>query len=465
MSFYTSLSRHVSAPAMDLLRSTRTMARLRELEESQWWPGERLAELQAQRLTQLVSHAYAHVPYYRRVMDERGVRPQDVRTAADLPKLPVLTRELIRLNFEDLCADNIPRKRMRKASTGGSTGTPLIFYTTSEDQRNRGFARGIRAMEFAGVYLGERRILIRVARQHTARRAKLLHRLSRRIERVVEIDSRNITTASLPSIIALLREPDMRCFTGYPSAVAFVAAWVLESGLTPPDIDWVVTGGEQLFEHQRQRIRDAFHVEPHSKYSCQEVFEVAMECDAHTGLHVAMEDIALEIADGADAPLAPGNEGRVLLTNLHNYAMPLIRYENGDSGSLIAESCPCGRALPLLSYVVGRRFDMIHTPSGRHITGSNLGSNRLAWFPVLRFQFVQEDIDHLIVRVVPHPGTSEAQLDDMRLRIPPLFNEVVGNDVHVEVEFHDDIELTSGGKHLLVISKVDPDSWLKRRAT
>jgi len=462
MSFYTQFSRHVSAPAMDLLRNTRTMARLRELEQSQWWPRERLEELQSQRLTRLIAHAYAHVPYYRRVMDERGILPQDVHTAADLRKLPVLTRELIRLNFENLLADNIPRSRLWKASTGGSTGTPLVFCTTSEDQRNRGFARGIRAMEYAGIQLGERRILIRVARHHTASRAKLLHRLSRRVERVVEIDSRNITTTSLPSIIALLREPDMRCLTGYPSAVAFIAAWISESGLTPPEVDWVVTGGEQLFEHQRQKIRDVFHVEPYSKYSCQEVFEIAMECDAHTGLHVAMEDIVLEVADGRDAPLGPGCEGRVLLTNLHNYGMPLIRYENGDSGSLIAESCPCGRALPLLSYVVGRRFDMIHTPSGRHITGSNLGTNRLAWFPVLQFQFVQEDLDRLVVRIVPRDGTSATELDDMRTRIPLLFNEVVGDDMRVEVEFHDHIELTSGGKHLLVISKVDPDSWLKR---
>jgi phenylacetate-CoA ligase len=462
VSLYGSVVRGLLAPTMDLIRGTHTMSCLRELEESQWWPCAQLHELQSERLRQLITHAYKHVPYYRRTMDERGIKPSAILSAADLQRLPVLTRELVRCNFEDLIAENIPRNQLRAATTGGSTGTPLSFCSTTRDQQTHGFARGIRALEFAGVSLGDRRILIRIARQYSSRRARSMHRLSRRIERVVELDSRDITLQDLPSIAALLGEADMHCLTGYPSAVAYIAAWIRASGLTPPTLDTVVTGGEQLFEHQRERIRDVFHVEPYSKYSCQEVFEIAMECGAHSGLHVAAEDIVLEIADDADGPASPGNEGRVLLTNLQNYGMPFIRYENGDSGTLVADACSCGRSLPLLSQIVGRRFDVIHTPSGRRIAGSNLGSGRLARFPVQQFQFLQDDIDHVTVRVVPRAGTAQTKLEEMRLRIPPLFNEIIGDDVQVDIEFCERIELTAAGKHLLVISKVDPDSWLKR---
>ncbi|MCK9356033.1 MAG: hypothetical protein M0R22_02630 [Dehalococcoidia bacterium] len=465
MSLYSRFALDILAPAADLIRGTHTMSCLRELEASQWWPRERIDELQAGRLNRLITHAYEHVPYYRRIMNERGLKPADILSAADLRRLPVLTRELVRANFDDLVADDIPRSRIKRATTGGSTGTPLVFCTTAEDQRTHGFARGIRAVEFAGLRLGDRRMLIRIARHHASSRERLLHRFSRLAEGVTEVDARDITLDSLPAIVARLRRPDMRCLTGYPAAVAFIAAWIRESGVTPPELDTVVTGGEQLFEHQRQRIRDVFGVEPFSKYSCQEVFEVAMECEAHTGLHVAAEDIVVEIADESGNPEPAGREGRVLLTNLHNYAMPFIRYENGDSSSLVADACPCGRALPLLSHVVGRRFDIIHTPSGRRITGSNLGSNRLALFPVLQFQFVQEELDCLVVRVVPRAGTGPEELDDMRRRIPPMFNEIVGDDVRVEVRFCEHIALTSGGKHLLVISKVDPDSWLKRASS
>jgi len=329
VSLYGSVVRGLLAPTMDLIRGTHTMSCLRELEESQWWPCAQLHELQSERLRQLITHAYKHVPYYRRTMDERGIKPSAILSAADLQRLPVLTRELVRCNFEDLIAENIPRNQLRAATTGGSTGTPLTFCSTTRDQQTHGFARGIRALEFAGVSLGDRRILIRIARQYSSRRARSMHRLSRRIERVVELDSRDITLQNLPSIAALLGEADMHCLTGYPSAVAYIAAWIRASGLTPPTLDTVVTGGEQLFEHQRERIRDVFHVEPYSKYSCQEVFEIAMECGAHSGLHVAAEDIVLEIADDADGPASPGNEGRVLLTNLQNYGMPFSYRKNG----------------------------------------------------------------------------------------------------------------------------------------
>jgi len=462
VSLYRSIARQVLAPTMDLIRGTHTMRTLRELEASQWWPRERLDELQAERLNRLVTHAYERVPYYRRIMDERSLRPSDIRSAADLQKLPVLTRDLVRANFDDLMAEGFPSGRVRKETTGGSTGTPLLFYTTEEDQRTRGFSRAIRAAEFAGLRLGDKGMLIRIARRHPSARDRLLHRLSRRLERVVELDSRDITVNRLPDIVALLHRADMRCLTGYPSAVAYLASWISESGVTPPELEAVITGGEQLFEHQRQRIRNAFRVEPYSDYSSREVFNIAMECEAHTGLHIAAEDIVVEVVDESNAPLSTGREGRIILTNLHNYAMPFIRYENGDSGSLVAEACPCGRALPLLSHVVGRRCDIVYTSSGRRISGSNLGLNRLAQLPVQQFQLVQEDLDLLTVRVAPRPGTEPAGLEDMRLRIPPIFSRIVGDDMRVVVQFCDHIEPTAAGKHLFVISKVDPDSWVKR---
>ncbi len=465
MSLYNALARHVMAPAMDLVRGTHTMSCLRDLEESQWWPPERIGELQASRLRRLIAYAWERVPYYRRIMNERGLRPSDILSAADLPKLPVLTRDLVRANFDDLMAEGFPGGRVRREMTGGSTGTPLLFRTTAEDQRSRGFSRAIRAAEFAGLRLGDKGMLIRIARRHEAARDRLLHRLSRRLERVIELDSRDITLNRLPNIVALLRDPDMRWLTGYPSAISYLASWVRESGVALPELKTVITGGEQLFEHQRQRIRDVFRVEPYSDYSCREVFNIAMECEAHAGLHVAAEDIVVEVVDEDNATLPAGREGRVVLTNLHNYAMPFLRYENGDTGSFSGVTCPCGRSLPLLSHVVGRRCDIVYTPSGRRIAGSNLGLNRLAQFPVQQFQFVQEDLDRLTVRVAPLPGTEPAGLEDMRLRIPPIFNRIVGDDVRVEVRFCDHIETTPGGKHLFVVSKVDPDSWLKREAS
>ncbi len=462
MSSYHALARHVLAPAMDLVRGTHTMSCLRQLEESQWWPRERIEELQSERLQRLVGHAYAHVPYYRRLMDERGIRPAEIRVAADLRKLPVLTRELVHDNFRALMAQGFPRRLTWTATTGGSTGTPLLFHTTAEDRRTHGFARSLRAFEFADVALADKKMMVRLARSHHTARDRFLHRISRPIERTIEMDAREISLDTLPDIVTFLRRSGTRCLSGYPSAISSIASWILESGSESPDLRAVVTGGEQLLRYQRERIRDVFHVEPHSKYSCQEAFEIAMECKAHTGLHVATEDLVVEVVDDEADNLPPGSEGRILVTNLHNYAMPFIRYENGDAGAFVAKACSCGRGLPLLSHVVGAKRDVIHTPSGRRVSGSNLGEDRLALLPVRQFQFIQEELDHLVVFIVPRADAGQAELEDMRRRIPPMFNEVVGDDVHVEVQFRERIESTPAGKYLAVVSKVDPDSWLKR---
>jgi len=462
---YGLLIRHVMAPTMDALRGTHTMRALRELEDSQWWPLSRLEELQATKLNALISHAYQNVPYYRRLMERANLRPCAIRSVADLPRFPVLTRDIVRTSLTEMRATDYPAHKLRRGTTGGSTGQPLVFYSTLDDQRTRGFARGIRALQYAGVDLGERRLLIRIQRHRTSSRERALHRLSRILENVHELDSRDITESTLPGIVSYLDRDDVRCLTGYPSAVSFIASWIEENDTTVPALDAIVTGGEQLFAHQRQRIRNVLGLEPFSKYSTNEVFEIAMECETHSGMHVAAEDLIVEIVDEEGKPVPPGTEGRVLITNLHNYGMPFIRYDLEDTGAFLAGPCPCGRELPRLSHVLGRRFDMIHTPSGRHVSGANLGTNRLANMPVRKFQFVQEALDHLVIRLVALPGTPDSDLSAMRSRIPPMLNEILGDDVRVEVRFQDDIELTSGGKHLLVISKVDPESWLNKGPT
>ena len=115
---------------MDLIRGTHTMSCLSELEESQWWPLEQIEELQSERLRRLITHAYEHVPYYRRVMDERGLRPTEIRSKADLRLLPVLTRSGAQEHGAEMRAKGFPGNLLRPTKTSGSTGTPLRFYGT-----------------------------------------------------------------------------------------------------------------------------------------------------------------------------------------------------------------------------------------------------------------------------------------------------------------------------------------------
>ena len=140
MNFYNSMARYLMAPTLDLFRGTKAIKCLRELEESQWWPREKILELQNQRLQHLIKQACVNVPYYRHVFYERGLKPEDIKTVDDLVKLPIITRKIVRDNFAEMIASDFPVKERVKLATGGSTGEPLTFYSTRHDHLAVGFA-------------------------------------------------------------------------------------------------------------------------------------------------------------------------------------------------------------------------------------------------------------------------------------------------------------------------------------
>ena len=463
MTLYNTLSRHVLAPSFDLIRGARTMKCLTELEESQWWPRERIEELQAERLQRLIRYAYDRVPYYRRVMNERGLRPADIQSAADLAKLPVLTKDLVRANFDDMRAEGYPRSELLPGRTGGSTGEPLLFYGTKSAMYDGGYAVGLRSMGWAGLRLGDRSVAICGVRRPETAWERTLLRLSLSLQQIIRVDAKSISEATLPGIVQMLHRVHPRAFGGYPSVTAHVASFIKDSGQLAPPVHSVVTGGEQLFEHQRELIREVFHSEPYSRYGSNEAYEMAAECAEHSGLHVHAEGIIAEVVDDGGNLALPGQQGHILVTSLLNYGMPFIRYENGDDGSLATSSCPCGRGLPLLGTLLGRTSDFVYTPSGRRVAGTSLPSSRLAALGVVQYQLVQEAIGRVVMRVVlPSVTEPDAQAEVGR-RIEALYRGHLGDDMRIEVKFTDHIEPTAAGKYVPVVSRVDPNSWLGQK--
>jgi phenylacetate-CoA ligase len=219
-------------------------------------------------------------------------------------------------------------------------------------------------------------------------------------------------------------------------------------------VNSIVTGGEALFDEQRILLRDVFGKEPFSKYSSYENFDIAMECDAHTGLHVAAEDLIVEVVDDAGRPLPPGRQGRVVITNLHEYGMPLIRYDTDDESSLIQGVCNCGRALPRLSSIMGKSGDTIYTPSGKRLSPRSFVAQGLVPLGVRRFQLVQDALDHVTVRVVPGSSISSSDTLEFAEAVRSHYSDTLGDDVEIRVDVVDHIEPTPAGKHLFVISRV-----------
>ena len=461
MDMYNRMARNIMIPAVDAIRGTHVKAYLEDLEETQWWSADRIEELQSQRLRKAIAHAYGHVAYYRRIMDERGLSPADISCAADLTKLPMLTKDLVRANFAHLTADNIPKRKLLLAGTGGSTGSPLVFYRTNDDWFAHSRARGLLAMQWAGVDVADRVASFPALSVQPNTRERFLAPFSRRFRRAINFDVRGISDETLPSIVQTLHRTRPRAIAAYPSVRVLLASHIKDSGEPAPDIHAVLTGGEKIFEHQRALVREVFNREPFSRYGTHENGLLGTECDRHSGFHMFAQDLVIQIVGDDAQPVAAGKDGHVLVTNLRARGMPFIRYDTGDIGAWATEPCACGRAMPLLGRLTGRTCDVIYTPSGLRVSGTSIGMTRFSKLGITGFQIIQETLDELTMRVVI-PSDTVPEQERIRQGVTDVLHETVAPEMRITVMFVDRIEPTAAGKHVPIVSRVSPDSWLNK---
>jgi phenylacetate-CoA ligase len=451
---YNFIARHILAPVLDFSRGTRTMKCLKELEQSQWWPRDKIVELQNQRLRQLVRHAYGKVPYYRRLFDDRGLKPNDIERAEDLVKLPILTKQLIRNNFDNLVTPGFPAKDLVPNCTGGSTGEPLIFYSTRDDHYNWGFAAGQRAYRWAGNELGEKCVWLRWVRPYRSKMEKLRETAARFFERILFLDAREMSVESLLLFVRKLEDFQPAFIRGYPSAIYLLARFIEREGKPRLRPKAIITTSEQLYDYQRDLFSKVFQCETYNHYNSWELHTIATECPEHSGYHIAAENVIVEIADDKGRPIPVGGEGSVLITNLHNYAMPFIRYDMGDLGVSSDRACPCGRGLPLLATLNGRKCDIIFTRSGKSIPGISIPKEFLAPFGVEQIQIVQETYERVVVKLVLGREYPAEHLDKLTREVISQYQPLFGEDVDIIIELVDQIPLTRAGKRRVVISNL-----------
>jgi len=448
---YRFVAKHVLAPLLDIYRGTHTMKCLRELEKSQWWPRDRMLALQDERLRILVRHAYDNVPYYRKVFEQRELKPDDIKTSEDLARLPILTKQLVRNNFMDLVARGLPKKEIVLGYTGGSTGEPLRFYRT-KDERNWGHAAQLRAHRWAGYEIGDKRATVQVRDIYNSTMDKFMRTCQRFLQRIVTFNLLEMSTERLPLYAKKLQDFQPEFIAGYPTAIYLLAQSVEKGGEPKIRPKAIFTGAEQLYDYQRDLFSRVFECEVYSYYSSMEMHNIASECPEHTGYHISSENVVVEIVNSEGELVPVGEEGRVLATNLRNYAMPFIRYENGDAAAISDSICPCGRGLPLLAAISGRTTDVIFTKDGKCIPGLSLPFGVFDSPGIEQFQIVQETRDSVVIRLVLDRACPRNQVDDAVKQILYQYRSILGEDTDVSVEFVDQILPTRSGKRRVVIS-------------
>ncbi|MFC1847903.1 phenylacetate--CoA ligase family protein [Chloroflexota bacterium] len=451
---YELVVKHLFGPALDFFRGTKAMKLLEELEETQWWPRHRILALQNERLSGLLRYAYDNVPYYQRIFEQGALKPDHIHGSDDLMKLPVLTRQLVKDNFADLTSRHFPRRALSTYSTGGSTGEPLSFIRAKDDIASWDCAAGLRASKWAGYTLGMKCAILCEKSHYGSTVSNSALVAKRFFERIKLLDVLEMGDERTRHFAKRLEGFQGGFIKGYPTAIYLLARFIEREGTPAIRPKAIIASGEGLYSFQRELFAEVFKCDTFSCYRSNEVNTIAGECSEHAGHHISAENVIVEIVDDSDKPVPAGQEGRVLVTNLHSHAMPFIRYDIGDVGVSSDRTCNCGRGLPLLEVINGRITDVIYTVSGKSIPGVALPLGFFATMGVDRFQIVQDTYEKVTVRIVVSSERTQGDIDKLSKGIVLKYKAVLGADMGIDVELVDQIAATQSGKRRIVISNI-----------
>jgi phenylacetate-coenzyme A ligase PaaK-like adenylate-forming protein len=430
-------------------RESRQAARFRqELARRQFDPPEVIRARQFSALRRIVRHAANTIPYYRTLFEQFGIDPVEIRTIEDLQVLPVLTKADIRREGPNLLSTGLSRAGLTRKKTSGSTGVPLeVKLDPAGLQWKR--ACTLRADEWSGWQRGQR--VAKVWGNPEFRQFGIRGRLRNWLyERSVYLDTLQLTPETIDRFARQIARQKPELIFGHAHSVFLLAEHIQNRQLPRYQPHGIITTAMVLHDWQRRRIEAVFGCPVTNRYGCEEVSLIACECSEHRGLHVNADSVLVEtIADGR--PARPGELGAIVVTDLSNFAMPLIRYQVGDMGVLSDRECLCGRGLPLLESIEGREADYVVTAAGQMISGISLTENFAVLVPgVAQIQIVQEAVDGFLFRIVRDSAWGPAS----ELKIAELVTERFGSATRSRCEFVDVIPREPSGKYRFCISHV-----------
>lgn len=425
------------------------------LQQTQWQPPETLQALQSDRLRRLVAHAYANVPYYRRMMDDLGILPTDVNSVNDLKALSFLSKDDVRENlYFKLIAENHSKRDMHRIATSGSTGQPFVTYADREQLEIR-FASTIRSLEWTGWRFREPQVRLWHQTIGLSRSQEIREKLDARLMNRTFIPAFELTEEGLAQLVRKLNQRRPVLIDGYAESLNYLSLY-LQSGnsldFTPRA---VMSSAQMLTSQTRETIEAELGTKVFDKYGAREFSGIAYEC-GHGGpsnYHVLDESYIVELlVDGR--PAEPGETGEVVITDLNNYSVPLIRYRIGDLAVATENTpCPCGRGLSRIGQIQGRTQALVHCANGRWLPGTFFAHFFKEYEELVQsFQVRQSEKDAFTLLIVKGPHwTSGAWADCLK-----DLEDFVG-PTKVDTEFVDEIPLLATGKRTPVVSEVRVD--------
>lgn len=421
--------------------------RLFELyKQSQYWDYDHLIAHQLKVFRKLWDHCIKEIPYYHKINKKIGLLPGDIQKISDLMSLPVLTKDTVRNHFNALTAQNLPKHRFVQNSTSGTSGSNFYFYSDTK-QHDVKRALEYRRYEWMNVTPFDRELIIWGASWDINKKRNLRF-VKDWLKNKKKMSGYNLSDSEIIELHSIFKSYKPKIIKSYPSILTTIVDVFQKKKLYySPSV--IHIGGEKLFISQREKIENFFGCPVYDFYGARDMTEIAQSCYNSTGLHVFMENVIVEVVDDSDMPIDDG-EGDLVITNLHNYAMPFIRYKIGDRAKVSKNSkCSCGRNLQLIDEVVGRTFDIIEFPNGRRVGGTFWTLCMKSVPGIKDFQVIQEAKDKILIHYTKNDNRA-LNFDRLKQNI----HDYSGQNLHVYFKKVDAIEPTKAGKMKFVISDI-----------
>jgi len=455
MDLHAFINRSLFVPLYDWREKSRRLDFINETEAFNSLGGEEIADIQWQNVREIVKHAIDNVQFYRNKYRDAGVSWADIQTPEDLTKIPTLTRQDIREHGEELLADGIDATNLVKSGTGGTISSPITLYLSRECMDMR-LAATLTFNKWFGYELGDKAVFVWGAEQDFPQRAGLAA-LKAKVRNVLTSRILWMPTSYLDDSI-LAGYYDRLCkyrpavIQAYPTPLYLFAKYMAKNNLSY-SLKTITVAAETFYDYQRELIESVFKCKVFDWYGSRELGHMASECKAHNGLHINAFHLFIEALSGGKQVFE--TEGSLVVTDLRNRAMPLIRYEIGDVGVISKRTCTCSSNLPLLDQVSGRLVDTFVTRSGGRVPGVAL-TNRVIkdCQGIEQMQIVQTDFESFTIRIVKGKDFTGEDLEILEKAMRGYFK----NSLHIEHEFVENIPLEKSGKSRFCICEIDQEA-------